>query len=177
VYAPEIDRQWGTEEDDFAVISNLLDRYRPLSVLDVGCGSGRLFGVYLEHRVPCVLGLDISEKALALANEKYPDIPTCCKSVEDITFPRKKFDLLICNRTLQHIPPDKIADVIRRLCFCTDTIYINEITKSEGLIPDSGLFIHDYPDLFLRESFVAEISGDIPKGQNNYQHYVIFRRE
>jgi len=176
VYAPEIDREWGREQDDFGTISRILDRYNPLSILDVGCGSGRLFGLFTDHKIPAVLGIDISEKALLIAQQRFPGIPTLRLSVEEICFEEEKFDLIICNRTLQHIPPEKIVDVIRRLCLCTCRIYINEITPSDGGKCDEGLFFHNYTTLFGQQQFHMEQSGEIPKHSTVKQFFMVFNK-
>jgi len=176
VYAPEIDRAWGNERDDFSTISGVLDRFRPSKVLDVGCGSGRLFGVYTDHKIPSILGVDISEKALSIANRKYPGIPTLRLSVEEIAFGKGSFDLVICNRTLQHIPPEKIPDVIRRLCSCTKRVYLNETTPADGGKCDRGLFSHDYAAYFGEQQFHAECAGEIPKKTGERQFYTVFSK-
>ena len=176
VYAPEIDREWGSEQDDFSTISGILNRYKPLSILDVGCGSGRLFGVYTDHKIPAILGIDISEKALSIAQQKFPGIPTLRLPVEAIFFEEEKFDLVICNRTLQHIPPEKIADVIRGLCSCTCRIYINETTPSDGGKRDEGLFFHNYATLFSEQQFLMEYNGEILKRSSVRQFFTVFKR-
>jgi len=177
VYAPEIDREWGLEQDDFGIISAILERNKPNTLLDVGCGSGRLFGLYTDHAVPKVMGIDISENALSIARQKFPGIPTLRLSVEEIPFDAGTFDLIICNRTLQHIPPEKIADVVRRLCVCTHRIYINEITQKDGVRPDDGLFFHNYTSLFQRQQFLTEYAGEIPKSTGERQLFTVFKKE
>jgi SAM-dependent methyltransferase len=177
IYAPEINREWGCEEDDFSTISEILRRYRPSAILDLGCGSGRLFKVYANQNISTILGIDISGNALSIAKQKYPKIPTLRLSVEEITFKEGTFDLIICNRILQHIPPEKIADAIRRLCSCTYRIYINEITPLESCKFDEGLFFHDYVALFRKQQFVDEFSGEIPKNGNGRQFFMVFKKK
>lgn len=176
IYAPEIDRQWGCEHDDFSTISAILEKYLPSSILDVGCGSGRLFGVYTDYKISAVLGIDISEKALSIAQQKFPGISTQRLPVEQISFEKEQFDLVICNRTLQHIPPEKIEDVIRRLCFCTSRIYINEITPADGGNCDNGLFFHNYATLFKLQKYHMEESGEIPKRCSERQFFRVFKK-
>jgi SAM-dependent methyltransferase len=176
IYAPEIDRQWGCEHDDFSTISATLEKYRPSSILDVGCGSGRLFGVYTDYKISAVLGIDISEKALSIAKQKFPVILTQRLPVEQISFKKEQFDLVICNRTLQHIPPEKIEDVIRKLCFCSSRIYINEITPTDGGNSDDGLFFHNYATLFGLQKFQMVESGEIPKCSSERQFFRVFKK-
>jgi len=88
---------------DLEPVSYILDKYKPNSILDVGCGSGRFFKLYKEKNVRDIVGIDISEKALKKAIEMHPDIKTVKVRVEDIDFGYKRFDLAVSNRTLQHI--------------------------------------------------------------------------
>jgi len=167
-----IHEQWGEDTHDFALLSTLFRKYaldRPLSVLDVGCGSGRLFGLYQQEGMHDIVGLDISEKALALANERYPAIPTIQGKVEDLNFPADRFSLAICNRVLQHIPPTMIAEAIGKLCTICQMVYVNELTDSDQLREEFFMFRHDYPTLFASHGFHLAESGTI--GKQTYYLY------
>ena len=52
--------------------ADLVDSYRPTSVLDAGCGTGRL-AIELGRRGRSVVGVDIDEAMLAAARAKAPD--------------------------------------------------------------------------------------------------------
>ena len=52
---------------------NILGRYNFNRILDVGCGKGA-FSQFLKKQNNHVLGIDISETALAVATARYPDI-------------------------------------------------------------------------------------------------------
>ena len=169
-----IHEQWGDDCHDFEVLQKIFATHgsngEPISVLDVGCGSGRLFGFYLANDIEDIVGLDISEKALALAGERYPDVPTIQGKVEDLAFPPQRFSVAICNRVLQHIPPNAIAGAIEKLCTICDMIYVNELTDSDQLNEEFFMFRHNYPALFARHSCQLVDSGII--GQ---QTYYLFR--
>lgn len=167
--AEAIHQQWGHETHDFAVLKSILAAYEIRSVLDVGCGSGRLFGLYLEQGVHDIVGLDIAEQALALARQRYPQVQTLHGRIEDLQFPPHRFDLAVCNRVLQHVPPHAIAHAVAQLCAICRRIYVNELAASDQLPEEFFMFRHDYPSLFAVQERTLLQEGRI--GPQTYQLY------
>lgn len=169
-----IHEQWGADRHDFEVLGHLFKAHlatdRPRSLLDVGCGSGRLFGLYQNNGIEDIVGLDISEKALALAIERYPTVTTIQGKVEDLNFPPKRFSIAICNRVLQHIPPNSIVGAIEKLSTICELVYVNELTESDQQREEFFMFRHDYPALFAQQNCQLVDSGIIGK-----QTYYLFR--
>jgi SAM-dependent methyltransferase len=83
-------------EADIAEIFELID-FAPKSVLDFGCGVGRLTRA-LTKRVDRVAGVDAAESMLRLARET---VPTASFSS---TIPNERFDLIVSLIVFQHIP-------------------------------------------------------------------------
>lgn len=96
------------------VVRSLIDRFyenvreivAPLaadSTLDAGCGEGetmlRLDPV-LGRRL---LGVDISEPAVALASERVGRADVRCASVYELPVDRDQFDLVLCLEVLEHL--------------------------------------------------------------------------
>lgn len=162
--AVPIHEQWGNEQHDFQVLSKLFRRYEPKRLLDVGCGSGRLFSLYSEHGINEIVGVDIAEKALLLAKERYPWITTLQGKVEDLDFPAGRFELAVCNRVLQHIPPRAIEGAIAKLCTISRLVYVNELTASDQLSEAFFMFRHHYPTLFAAQGF-ALLESDVIERQ------------
>jgi 2-polyprenyl-3-methyl-5-hydroxy-6-metoxy-1,4-benzoquinol methylase len=78
--------------------------FRLRRLLDFGCGSGRLFPLYLENGIYETVGLDVSAKTLAMCRERYPS--DSVRSVDGLSpadDSLSAFDLIVCNRVLQHI--------------------------------------------------------------------------
>ncbi|MEZ4622850.1 MAG: class I SAM-dependent methyltransferase [Caldilineaceae bacterium] len=168
-----IHKQWGEENHDFAVLETIFaayaEEYQPLSVLDVGCGSGRLFGLYQQCGITDIVGMDISENALALAGARYPTIPTFQGKVEELEYPTDRFTFAICNRILQHIPPAAINGAIGKLCTICRMVYVNELTESDQLHEEFFMFRHDYQALFAEHGFRLWETGVI--GKQTYSLY------
>jgi 2-polyprenyl-3-methyl-5-hydroxy-6-metoxy-1,4-benzoquinol methylase len=164
-----IHEHWGSDEHDYAVISQLLVTYQPHAVLDVGCGSGRLFKLYQQHGVETILGIDISEQALAIARQRFPQIPTLHGPLEELKLPAERFDLAICNRVLQHIPPYAIRRVITILCTSAQRVYVNELTTSDHLAENFYMRHHDYPALFAEQNYQLLERGQL--AEQTYQVY------
>jgi ubiquinone/menaquinone biosynthesis C-methylase UbiE len=168
-WANMIHERWGNVEHDYEILSRLFTTYEPQSILDVGCGSGRLFKLYAQHGIQDVVGIDISAQALSLARQRYPTVSTIHSRLENLTFPPERFDLAICNRVLQHLPPHTIDNAIAQLCKMCRLIYINELTESDDLSEEFYMFRHNYLPLFVKHKFTLYDEGKL--GEQTYQIY------
>lgn len=163
--AEDIDLQWGDQQEDYPILEHLLSEIKPKKLLDLGCGSGRLFPLFENLSVEEVVGQDISEKALQIALRRYPfsNISLTKCDVLHLKYPFLYFDLVVSNRVLQHIPPDQIERVIRKLTDLGRHIYVNEMSESD----DSGqlyyLFKHDYRGLFKELDYTVLQEGLLGK--------------
>ena len=87
----------------------LIAKLDPVSVLDVGCGSGNNLAV-LAHVMPHVKlsGVDVSPEALALAAQRVPSA-----SFRQLDAQKEKlderFDLVLCNQVIEHLVDDMAA--------------------------------------------------------------------
>lgn len=154
---------------DLEPVSYVIDKYKPKSILDVGCGSGRFFKLYKEKNID-VVGIDISEKALKKAKEMYPDIKTIKMRVEDIEF-AFRFDLAISNRTLQHITRRNIEKAVKKLCHSCRMVYINELTDSDEIKERIVIYKHSYEELFRKYGFKL-----VEKGRLGKQTWMLFSK-
>jgi len=146
--AAVIAAEWGHGRQDFELIAQLLARYSPRTVLDAGCGSGRLFPLYEAAGVVSVVGTDISEEALTLARTQSQVARLIRARLEDLDFGLKEFDLGICNRVLQHVPPQSIGAAVNNLARSCRLVYVNELTDSDHMDSTSVMRRYDYPALF-----------------------------
>jgi len=88
---------------------------RSESAIDVGCGSnGRVIDLLLSRGFQ-VEGLDISAEMLALAKRRHPEVVFHHADICDWEFP-KRFDFISGWDSIWHVPLDRHADVLKKLC-------------------------------------------------------------
>jgi SAM-dependent methyltransferase len=169
--AAAIAAEWGQGRDDFELLGGLLARLQPESVLDAGCGSGRLFPLYEQSSVKRVVGTDISDEALALARQSWPAATLIHVRLEDLDFPTDSFDLGICNRVLQHVPPHSIQRAVERLAKACLVVYVNEMTDTDQVETSAVMRRYDYDALFG-----ACGMSRLESGRLGHQTYTLYAR-
>lgn len=88
--------------EDIDLYVDLVREYKPLSVCELACGTGRILSNLKQYVDKCV-GIDISDDMLKIARSKFPKIDFI---QGDMCKPYKygSFDLIICGyNSLQHI--------------------------------------------------------------------------
>lgn len=143
-----IQYRWGAGKADYQIISEIIINHNITSVLDLGCGSGRLFPLYESLSIDDVLGVDFSKNALANAQKRSPRFKTKYTSFEDMDLADHIFDLAITVRTLQYVPKNRISAVVSNICKHSQMVFVSEVTAAEGVPEKIGFFWHNYPQLF-----------------------------
>lgn len=105
---------WGHEYLAYMThVADLAARETWNSLIDVGCGDGRLVAI-LSERFPDrrVVGLDYSERAIALARALAPRGEFVSGDVTRGDLFAEKFDLMTCIDTIEHIEPDFLPSFV-----------------------------------------------------------------
>ena len=102
------------------------------SILDVGCGDGRLINRLLEEngktRFLRICGLDISENALMrVRTEKY------LGSIESLPFMEREFDIVLCCEVLEHLPWITFPKAVEELTRVAKNYLIISVPRNENL--------------------------------------------
>jgi SAM-dependent methyltransferase len=83
----------------------LLPEVEGLRVLDLGCGAGQLAHHLAERGAAEVIGIDISERMLALARAErsHPRLTYRRDAIEQVTFPSGRFDLVVSSLSIHYV--------------------------------------------------------------------------
>lgn len=93
--------------------------YRPRSVIDAGCGTGRV-GIELARRGVRVVGVDVDEDMLAAARRKAPDIPWIHGDIARLSLrtgdnSRLRADVVVAaGNVMIFLEPGTLPTVVRR---------------------------------------------------------------
>lgn len=134
-----------------ARLESLLKEINPSSVLDVGCGRGRLARKLAEW-VPNAkyYGLDLGTAQIAETRKARPDGTFYQSRVQDF-HPKRKWDLVMSSEVLMHVPPADMPAVAETLKRAARRLLLIEWvpTPTELLEPiDQVNWPHDYDVLF-----------------------------
>lgn len=87
-------------------------------VLDLGCGNGRFYEAMKEKKIDYI-GVDVSEKLIKIAKEKYPEAKFLAADALNLPFPNNYFDKIYTIAFFHHIPSKeyrlKVLKEIRRV--------------------------------------------------------------
>lgn len=100
---------------EWETLQKMLPEFKGKKVLDLGCGFGWHCQYALEHGAATVVGIDISDKMLAVAKEKTSrEIKYICKSIEDAKFPDDSFDVVISSLAFHYL--ESFEDIVKNVC-------------------------------------------------------------
>lgn len=99
-------------------------------ILDVGCCQGRL-GQYLkDSKRATVYGIDVSNRAIKLANKCLEVAYLLDIETDDLPFPKKSFDVIICADILEHLRSP-----------------VEALIKLKAYLKDGGWFVLSIPNV------------------------------
>lgn len=147
--ARDVDRRYGGSLEDTAALTAALAERRPASVLEVGCGAGRLVPLYERYGVERVVGIDVAERAVRLARSRHPGHRFVRAPAEELP-DLGRFDLAVTFRTLQHVPPAHVEAATAGIARSADAVFLQE--QREGAV-HAYLFVHEYEALLAAHGF------------------------
>lgn len=108
----------GKEHILFPAVQSLLPDLDGKRILDAGCGDG-LYSHWLAEQGGDVVGIDVSEEMIEVAQDRYGDEITfeCGDLTDEIPAEADSFDLIVCQHVLSHLPDlaDPFAEFARVL--------------------------------------------------------------
>lgn len=118
------------------------------SVLDAGCGTGGMMAwAQAELGAVSLSGVDVSSDAVRTCAGRDPTWSVQLGSVMDMPLPDARFDLVICNDVIQHLPTDggdlTALKEIRRV-LKPGGLLILRTNSRQGMGQDPTAQDHDY---------------------------------
>lgn len=150
--------------EDFAVhqaewIANIVSDRRPASILELGCGYGRVTRE-IARRLPAVsiLGIDLSEDQIRESKSycTFSNVEFRRGNISD-ALPAGPFDLVIGIEFFLHLPPELLADLIPRIFNVTHTL-LHDFDREHPRLPLSPhVWAHHYPVLYRDLGLTYEV--------------------
>lgn len=128
-------RYFQRDKRRIAELAEIVESYKPKTVLDVGCGLGALVRVLNYHRGITAVGVDNAE---TLAQDFKMKPPTFYSmDAISLDFPDKSFDVVISTDFFEHVPEELIDSVYREMRRVGKTVLARidlyrPITKSQA---------------------------------------------
>ncbi|MBD79836.1 MAG: hypothetical protein CL840_13055 [Crocinitomicaceae bacterium] len=107
-------------KNKFAVA--IINQYNFKSIIDFGCGKGH-FTNQLKKNNNSVLGIDISETAVAKAKQRYPDIDFESMDADSFLNRTQGCELLVCMETLSYL--ENWKNFLEKVSTTTQYLYVS----------------------------------------------------
>lgn len=137
---------------DIKMLMRALRLLKGKRVLDAGCGTGRLASLLKRREADNVVGMDISQEMLNIAQKTgaYTEVVRADLS-QELPFDWNAFDVILCSMVLVHIPQKLLPEVFSELYRVTapgGDIYIVNLPQRRPprlTLPDGeSIFITSY---------------------------------
>ncbi|HEY6862635.1 MAG TPA: methyltransferase domain-containing protein [Burkholderiales bacterium] len=112
------------------ILSDLFSRFRPASVLDVGCGIGTWLATARDLGVPDVFGIEGEWLDRKLA--KIPAERIVARDLEKGFDLGRRFDLAICLEVAEHLSADAAARFVESLAAHADVVLFSAAIPFQG---------------------------------------------
>lgn len=160
---------WGNEPSELAVITtNIIIEHFPnrksLDIIDIGCGYGR-DSVFLGKHIDCnVIGIDMSQKGIEIANGSLTseqNISFKCCDFTDIRM--KKFDIVFASNLYQVLrfeEREKFRNTISNLMKPQGWLFMNSLSVNDPEEYGKGERCLEDPHSFQKEKFLHFCTKD-----------------
>lgn len=88
--------------------------YEPLSILEVGCGSGGPLAEFLATGASRLVGIDLQPSRLRIAAATFPRLSLAAADARTLPVVGSPFDCVICSTVFSSILDDKVAAAVAR---------------------------------------------------------------
>lgn len=120
----------GVERSAEACADLFVERFRPSSAIDLGCGTGLWLAALKARGVSDFLGVDgpwVPRDRLAIPESHFRE--------HDLTMPfeiARDFDLALCLETAEHLPPECAPTLVKSLTMCAPVVIFSAAVPGQG---------------------------------------------
>ena len=137
-----------THQEVFQEFFENLDRNT--SILELGCNIGINLEILQNMGFKKLTGLEINQKTMNIAKEKYPMIKFIHSSIEDFKCNDNEYDLVFTTGVLVHINPSNINDIVNKMIRLTKKFIFGFEYFSEKL---TEVKYRDHSNLLWKQNF------------------------
>lgn len=150
--------EYRKQEEEFV---NYLKSIQFSSVLEFGCGYGRMSKIMLENFHPSrYVGIDISPDLIIEAKQltsRFPDCRFENTAIQDFKSD-EKFDLVFGTEVLQHVKPSELDTMVDRLVGLSNKHIINlDVYNKNIRNMAKHNFIHDYGKAYSNHPQISKV--------------------
>ncbi len=164
-YERRLDGQFYRDQEE--LFASVIRSLQPGSLIDVGCGFGRLTKVLAkEFPRTSFVGIDISPDQLRHARDTCSELENVRFVELDFTdkdFAPVSYNVAVFCEVLMHHPDDVVMEVLAKFSKSCDFI-INDVDrewKSYDVVADH-CFYHDYEEMYRKLGLVCGMSSSGP---------------
>ena len=118
IKASNWDNEYKADDNLLKAIFEITGIKNNMKVLDIGCGTGVLFGSLLKYAPSEIVGVDISDKMLEIARKKYGHFDNIkFKNMDVLELDENDFDIVYIYNAYPHIMDvEKLKSKLKQIC-------------------------------------------------------------
>lgn len=127
------------------VMPFIVNKFKPESVVDIGCGIGTWLKVAKNLGVRKVVGVDAS-----YVDRNLLKLEDCEFITKDLRYPfslNEKFDIALCLEVVEHLPENISNEIVSTLCSHSDIIIFSAAIPNQG---GQNHINEQVPDFWIR---------------------------
>lgn len=126
------------------MIDKIVEIYKPQSVLDLGCGTGKAIDYFLGKYIPTIFGVEGSQMAINSAS--HPELIKNFNLNNELNL-NKHFDIIFCFEFIEHIHPRCVHNLMKTFSNHSNVIVLTAALPGQGGL---GHFNEQPPEYWIK---------------------------